>query len=514
MVQIKRALISVSNKKHIVEFARGLQQLGIEIISTGGTTKALKEEGIEVRAVSEITNFPEILDGRVKTIHPAIHAGILANRAIKKHMDTLKAQDIKPIDLVVVNLYPFSETIAKEGVMLDEAIENIDIGGPAMIRSAAKNFEGVAVVVNPERYALVLDELKKNEGNLSQEICFELAREAFYHTAWYDTTIYRYLEKEESDFPSHLNLSYIKIQDLRYGENPHQRAAFYRDREALPHSLVFAQQLHGKEISFNNILDLDAAWAIVSEFSVPAAVVIKHTNPCGVAVADNLLSAYKRAYASDPVSAFGSVISFNRTVDESLAKRINETFVEAVIAPAYHEEALTVLAQKKDIRLLYMGEGRSSHSHSIDIRRVNGGILLQDLDNSRETRTEMKVVTKRHPTEKEWEDLLFAWKVAKHVKSNAIVLVKDLQTVGVGAGQMSRVDSAAIAAKKAGERAKDSVLASDAFFPFRDGIDAAAQVGARAVIQPGGSVKDSEVIAAANEHNMAMVFTGIRHFKH
>lgn len=513
-MKVKRALISVSNKNNLVEFARGLSELGIEIISTGGTARALREAEIEVRNVSKVTNFPEMLDGRVKTLHPAIHAGILANRKIKEHMENLKTQGIEPIDLVVVNLYPFRETIAKEGVTLEEAIENIDIGGPTMIRSAAKNFEGVAVVVDPERYSSVLGELKKNKGALSRETCLKLAEEAFYHTALYDTNIYQYLEKEESDFPSCLNPSYIKIQDLRYGENPHQRAAFYREKEALPHSLVFAQQLHGKELSFNNILDLDAAWVIVGEFTVPAAVVIKHTNPCGVAVADNLLIAYERAYASDPVSAFGSVVSFNRVVDEGVAKKVSETFVEAVIAPAFHEEALKILAQKKDIRILYMGEGRPSYNRASDIRRIDGGLLLQDLDRSRETRSEMKVATKRHPTEKEWDDLLFAWKVVKHVKSNAIVLAKDLQVVGVGAGQMSRVVSAEIAARKAEEKAKGSVLASDAFFPFRDGIDAAAQVGAKAVIQPGGSVKDSEVIAAADEHGMAMVFTGIRHFKH
>lgn len=513
-MKVKRALISVSDKTGLIEFAKGLSELGIEIISTGGTAKSLEGAGIKVKGISEVTKFPEMLDGRVKTLHPVVHGGILANRSIKEHMDTLKAHSIAPIDLVVVNLYPFAQTVAKPGVTLEEAIENIDIGGPAMIRSAAKNFEGVAVVVNPQRYGPVLQELKKSKSALSRETRFALAREAFQHTSEYDSNIYQYLSKDELEFPKRLNLSYVKMQDLRYGENPHQRAAYYRDRQAPANSLVFAQQLHGKELSFNNILDLDAAWAIVGEFSVPAAVIIKHNNPCGVAVADNLLTAYERAYAADPLSAFGGVISFNGVVDEKLAKKISETFIEAVIAPAFHEEAVEALTRKKDIRLLYMGEKRASLSKAKDFRRVEGGLLLQDLDRSQETRSEMKVVSERHPTEKEWEDLLFAWKVAKHVKSNAIVLAKDLQTIGVGAGQMSRVVSAEIAAKKAGEKAKGSVLASDAFFPFRDGIDAAAAVGAVAVIQPGGSVKDEEVIAAVNKHGMAMVFTGVRHFKH
>jgi phosphoribosylaminoimidazolecarboxamide formyltransferase/IMP cyclohydrolase len=513
-VKVKRALISVSDKSGLIEFAKGLNELGIEIVSTGGTAKALEEAGVKVTGISDVTKFPEMLDGRVKTLHPAVHGGILANRGIKEHMDTLKAHDITPIDLVVVNLYPFAQTVARPGVTLEDAIENIDIGGPAMIRSASKNFEGVAVVVNPEKYETVLKELKKNKGQLSRETRFALAREAFQHTAEYDTNIYQYLGNEEPEFPQTLNFSFVKIQDLRYGENPHQRAAYYRDKKAPAHSLVYAQQLHGKELSFNNILDLEAAWTIVGEFSVPAAVIIKHNNPSGVAVAENLLVAYERAYAADSLSAFGGVISFNGVVEEELAKKINETFIEAVIAPAFHEEALEVLTQKKDIRLLYMGEKRASMNKAKDFKRMEGGLLYQDLDRSQESRSEMKVVSKRHPSEEEWEDLLFAWKVARHVKSNAIVLAKDLRTVGVGAGQMSRVVSAEIAAKKAGEKAKGSVLASDAFFPFRDGIDTAAEVGAVAVIQPGGSVKDEEVIAAANEHKMAMVFTGVRHFKH
>jgi phosphoribosylaminoimidazolecarboxamide formyltransferase/IMP cyclohydrolase len=514
LVKVKRALVSVSNKDKIIDFCWGLSELGIEIISTGGTAKTLREADIPVKGVSDITKFPEMLDGRVKTLHPFIHGAILADRTKETHLSQLKEQGIEEIDMVVVNLYPFAQTIAKENVALKEAIENIDIGGPTMIRSAAKNFEGVAVVVNPERYQEILDELKRNNGSLSVETNFSLAKEAFQHTAEYDTVIYRYLYGEESDFPNRLNLSFEKIQDLRYGENPHQKAAYYREADTPEHALVFAQQLHGKALSFNNILDLDAALGLVREFTVPAAIIIKHTNPCGVALADDLLTAYKRAHACDPLSAFGSVIGLNRVVDAELAKEISSTFVEAVIAPAYLEEALEILTKKKDIRLLYIGEGRSVDNSEKDIKRIDGGILVQDKDKGVDDRSAMKVVTKRIPTDEEWGDLLFGWRIAKHVKSNAIVLVSDLQAVGVGAGQMSRVVSTEIAAKKAGERAKGSVMASDAFFPFRDGIDAAAAVGAKAIIQPGGSIKDEEVIAAANEHNIAMVFTGKRHFKH
>jgi len=514
LIKISRALISVSNKKGLVGFARGLSELGVEIISTGGTAKTLKEAGIPVKSVSEVTKFPEMLDGRVKTLHPNIHGAILADRRKESHLKQLEEQGISPIDLVVVNLYPFAETIAKEGVTLEEAIENIDIGGPTMIRSAAKNFENVAVIVNPEKYQDILAELKQNQGSLSRETRFALAKEAFEHTADYDQMIYQYLAREDKDFPNRLNLSFEKIQDLRYGENPHQRAAYYRDKDAPAHSLVYARQLHGKELSFNNILDLDAAWSLVSEFTVPAAVIIKHTNPCGVALASDLITAYEKAHLADPVSAFGSVIGFNKVVDQALAKKIGETFVEAIIAPAYHEEALEILTQKKDIRLLYIGEAREPQASARDLRRVDGGILVQDLDRGQDDRSQMKVVTEKQPSKEEWDDLLFAWRVAKHVKSNAIVLAKSLQTVGIGAGQMSRVDSTNLAAKKAGDLARGSVLASDAFFPFRDGIDAAARGGVTAVIQPGGSLRDAEVIAAANEHGIAMVFTGKRHFRH
>lgn len=513
-VKIKRALISVSNKKGITDFAKGLAKFGVEIISTGGTAKALEKAGVSVEQVSEVTKFPEMLDGRVKTLHPAIHGALLAVRNKKEHMRQIKEQGIEPIDMVVVNLYPFAETIARSGVTLAEAIEQIDIGGPSMVRSAAKNFEGVAVVVSPERYEEVLAEMRENDGRLTKETRLDLARDAFKHTADYDETIYQYLGGEK-EFPDLLKMVFTKIQDLRYGENPHQKAAWYREEGAPPHSLVFAQQLHGKDLSFNNILDLDAAWALANEFTVPVAVVVKHNNPCGVALADSIVTAYERAHACDPVSAFGSIVALNRVVDEAVAKQIAPTFVEAVIAPAYLEEALEILTKKKDVRLMYMGEEREPHIPTKDIKRIDGGILLQDRDAGYEEKKGMKVVTKGRPNEAQWGDLLFAWRVAKHVKSNTIVLARDLQTVGIGAGQMSRIDACDIAIKKAGKaKCKNSVLASDAFFPFRDVVDAAAKVGVKAIIQPGGSIRDDEVIAAANEHKMAMVFTGRRHFKH
>lgn len=512
-VKIKRALISVSNKKGIVDFAKKLSKFGVGILSTGGTAKALKEAGLSITEVSEVTKFPEMLDGRVKTLHPAIHGALLALRGKKEHMETLKKHDIEPIDMVVVNLYPFAETIAKSGVKLEEAIEQIDIGGPSMIRSAAKNFESVAVIISPERYEEVLTEMKENEGCLTRETRFDLARDAFCHTADYDETIYQYL-KGGDEFPKLLKLVFTKLQDLRYGENPHQQAAWYGEEGAPSHSLVYAQQLHGKDLSFNNILDLDAAWGLVNEFTVPAAVIVKHNNPCGVALAENILAAYERAYECDSVSAFGGIVAVNRVVDEALAKQISTTFIEALIAPAYVEEALEILTKKKDIRLMYMGEEREPNTLAKDFKRIDGGILLQDKDESSENRKDMKIVAGKL-TEALWEDLLFAWRVAKQVKSNAIILAKDLSTVGIGAGQMSRIDACDIAIKKAGkERCKGSVLASDAFFPFRDVVDLAAKVGVKAVIQPGGSIRDEEVIAAANEHKLALVFTGKRHFRH
>lgn len=515
LVKIKRALISVSDKTGLTRLAQGLVKQDVEIISTGGTAAFLEQAGVRVTAVSDITNFPEMLDGRVKTLHPNIHGGILADRRRSSHVKQIKQHGIKPIDLVVINLYPFKETIMKEGVTLNEAIENIDIGGPAMVRSAAKNFASVAVVVSPNRYGEILAEMDANKGALSYQTRKDLAREAFEHTADYDEAIYEYLE-DEHEFPPMLKLVFEKIQDLRYGENPHQKAAYYRDELARPGSLVFAQQLHGQALSFNNILDLDAAWRIVSEFMVSASVIVKHNNPCGVALADDCLQAFERAQAADPVSAFGGVVAVNRIVDEILARKLNETFFEAVIAPGFLEEALEVLTAKKNLRLMSMGEERPPAGYLKDIKRINGGILVQDTDPHGDNRSEMRVVTKIKPTEAQWDDLLFAWRVAKHVKSNAIVLAKKLVTIGIGAGQMSRVDSSELAVKKAGGRKRcvGAALASDAFFPFRDALDAASAAGIKAIIQPGGSIRDEEIIAAADEHKIAMVFTGRRHFRH
>ncbi|RJQ31881.1 MAG: bifunctional phosphoribosylaminoimidazolecarboxamide formyltransferase/IMP cyclohydrolase PurH [Actinobacteria bacterium] len=510
---VNRALISVSNKEGIVDFAKGLSELGVEIISTGGTAKSLMDAGVNVIPISKVTGFPEMLEGRVKTLHPAIHGGILADRRKKAHLDQLTKAGYIPIDLVVVNLYPFKETVAKEGVTLDEAIEKIDIGGPTMIRSAAKNFESVAVVVNPSHYSLVLDELK-SANEISRDIRLMLATEAFNHTSSYDTAIYNYLQPNK-DMPVDLKLEFLKIQDLRYGENPHQKAAYYRDLTAPEHSLASAKQLHGKELSFNNILDLDAAWALACEFSVPAASIIKHTNPCGMAIGNTILEAYEDAYNTDPVSAFGSVVGLNKVVDTELAKKIAGTYVEAVIAPAFLEEAMEVLTKKEGIRLMVIGEEREPNFPMKDIRRVDGGILYQDADRDSDLREGMKVVTKTKPTEEQWEDLLFGWRVCKHVKSNSIVLAKNHTTRGVGAGQMSRVDATELAIHKADKKQLNgAALASDAFFPFRDGIDLAAKAGIKSIIQPGGSMRDEEVIKACDEQGIAMVFTGTRHFKH
>ncbi len=514
--KIKTALMSVSDKTGLIEFAKGLNKHGINIISTGGTAKVLKKEGLPVVSITDVTGFPEMLDGRVKTLHPAVHGGLLARRDKKEHISQLKEQNIDLIDLVVVNLYPFSETIKKKDVKREEAIENIDIGGPSMIRSAAKNSDAVAVVVNPDRYQSILEELDKTGGSLGNETRQELMKEAFKHTAEYDATIYEYFAEHEyyKDYPDSIKIPLKKIQNLRYGENPHQRAAYYRELNPPQHSLVFAEKLHGKDLSFNNILDMDSAWTLVNEFTVPACVVVKHTNPCGVALANDIDEAYVKAWAGDPVSRFGSVIALNRPVDLAIAEQAKKNFIEIIIAPAFHEEAVKALTQKKDIRLLVMGEERTPHIGEKDIKKVEGGVLIQDKDLARTERDEMKVVSKKHPTEPQWEDMLFAWRVAKQVKSNAIVYVKDLAAVGVGAGQMSRVDASEIAAKKAGEKAEGAIMASDAFFPFRDGVDAAAKAGITAIIEPGGSMRDDEVIEAANEHNMALVFTGIRHFRH
>lgn len=511
-MKVKRALISVSNKTGLVNFARELANRQIEIISTGGTAKTLQEAGIKVTLVSDITGFPEILDGRVKTLHPKIHGALLARRDKKEHLDQLYEHSIKPIDLVVINLYPFQETVKKPNVSEEEVIENIDIGGPAMIRSAAKNMASVTVVVNPERYGEIIADLDKNQGEISDKLRRELAIEAFRHTADYDEAIYEYFAGAE-EFPALLKLVYEKVFDLRYGENPHQKAAFYRDEIAPPHALVNAEQLHGQELSFNNILDFDAGWRLVNEFSAPAAVVIKHNNPCGVAAANGLKAAFELAFAADSLSGFGGIVALNQPVYPDVAEKLIEPFLEGIIAPGFMKEALEILTQKKNLRLLAMPE-LPYVPEAKDIKRVQGGILIQDTDTLTETQDSMKVVTETLPTPEDWRDLLFAWKVVKHVKSNAIVLANNEVTTGIGAGQMSRVDATELAIKKAGAKSKNSVLASDAFFPFADAIEAAAKAGVRAIIQPGGSIRDNEVIAAANKYGMAMVFTGVRHFKH
>lgn len=513
---IKRAMISVSDKRGVIEFARGLADLGIEIVSTGGTMKLLKEAGIPVIYISEVTGFPEVMDGRVKTLHPKIHGGILALRDNPKHVQHMKENEIAPIDLVVVNLYPFRETIAKPGVSFAEAIENIDIGGPTMVRAAAKNYPHVAIVVNPDQYEPVLQQIRAT-GEVGAETRLQLARAAFKHTSEYDMAIHQYLQQQldgATEFPRTLQLQLEKAQDLRYGENPHQQAAFYRQTDANYPSVATAKQLQGKELSFNNIIDLNAALELVREFSSPAAVIIKHTNPCGTASGQTLSEAYAKAYEADPLSAFGGIIGLNRVMDRETAQAVSTLFAEAVIAPGYSPEALEILGEKKNLRLLATGEIALEPIAYMDIKRVAGGLLLQNSDSFDHGRAEMKVVGKRAPSEEEWQDMLFAWKVVKHVKSNAIVLGKNGQTLGVGAGQMNRVGSAKIALEQAGEKARGAVLASDAFFPFRDTVDAAAKAGITAIIQPGGSVRDEETIQAADEHGIALIFTGVRHFKH
>ncbi|MGI6686509.1 MAG: bifunctional phosphoribosylaminoimidazolecarboxamide formyltransferase/IMP cyclohydrolase [Bacillota bacterium] len=511
----KRAIISVSNKTGVVELARELVALDYEIVSTGGTFKAITQAGVPATYVTEITGFPEILEGRVKTLHPHVHGGILAKRT-PEHLAQLKDLGIIPIDLVVVNLYPFKQTIAKENVTLEEAIENIDIGGPTMVRAAAKNYLAVAIVVNPDRYQDVINELKST-GEVSAALRLSLAAEAFAHTADYDTYIAEYLAQvmdNSHQFPMNLALRGEKIQDLRYGENPHQKAVFYREAGVKGAGVGTARQIHGKELSFNNIIDLNAALELVREFDSPAAVIIKHTNPCGTALGETLTEAYTRAFDADPVSAFGGIVGLNQTVDKDTAEKMTKTFLEAVIAPSFSPEALEVLTKKANIRLLETGDLTKAEGSKYDVKKVNGGILLQEVDTGRVSESDLKVVTKRKPTPEEVAELLFSWKVVKHVKSNAIVVSKDRQTIGVGAGQMNRVGSANIAFAQAGEKCVGAVLASDAFFPFRDTIDQAAKAGITAIIQPGGSLRDEESIKAADEHNIAMVFTGMRHFKH
>lgn len=521
MAKITRALISVSDKSGIVDFAKSLHTYhGIEILSTGGTAKLLADNGIPVIEVSDYTGFPEMMDGRVKTLHPKIHGGLLGRRGTDEAV--MQEHNIPPIDMVVVNLYPFEETIAKEDCSLELAIENIDIGGPTMLRSAAKNHASVTVVVDANDYNRVLSEIKDNAGEVSGETRFDLAVKTFEHTSHYDGAIANYLGCIEADgnkttFPRTFNSQYIKTQEMRYGENPHQAAAFYVEANLKEVSISTAKQLQGKELSYNNIGDTDAALECVKQFNDgPSCVIVKHANPCGVATRESLLEAYESAYATDPESAFGGIIAFNQELDAKTASTIVERqFVEVIIAPKISEAAIKIVAKKKNVRLLECGEWSNDASPRLDFKRVNGGLLVQDAD--LELYNELKVVTKRQPTDEEMKDLLFAWRVAKFVKSNAIVYGKNNMTIGVGAGQMSRVNSARIAgikAEHASLEVKGSVMASDAFFPFRDGLDQAAEAGISAVIQPGGSMRDDEVIAAANEHDIAMIFTGMRHFRH
>ena len=520
-MSIKQALISVSDKTGIVEFAQELHQLGVAILSTGGTARLLKDAGIAVTEVGDYTGFPEMLDGRVKTLHPKIHAGILARKDLPEHMSAMEKAAIPAIELVVVNLYPFSETIARPECNLEEAIENIDIGGPTMVRAAAKNYKSVTVITDPEDYSPLLAEMKSMGGTVTSGFRFRMACKAFSHTAAYDSAISNYLTSideesgERKNFPERLNLNFSIAQHLRYGENPHQQAAFYRDIAPVPGSLASYTQLQGKELSYNNIADADAAWECVKTFDLPACVILKHANPCGVAVADTPLAAYKLALATDPTSAFGGIIAFNRALDGDAAEAVIKQFVEVIIAPQITAEAQQILAGKTNVRVLTLP--LQTGSNMFDFRRVGGGLLVQTPDNLNVTAAQLKVVTKVQPTPQQLQDLLFAWRVAKFVKSNAIVFCANGQTLGVGAGQMSRVDSARIAsikAQNAGLSLSGSVVASDAFFPFRDGLDVVVKAGATAVIQPGGSVRDEEVIAAADEQGVAMMFTGVRHFRH
>ncbi len=527
MKKVERALISVYDKRGIVEFGRGLADMGVEILSTGSTARLLASEGVPAREVSDMTGFPEMLDGRVKTLHPRVHAGLLALRDNPEHRKQIADHGIGTIDLVCVNLYPFAETIRKPDVRFEDVIENIDIGGPAMLRSAAKNFTDVAVVTDPDDYPALLDALREGAGRLSVERLFALARDAFAHTARYDGRIAEYLSGVEfggggfalpdgSRPPARVFMDFEKTAEPRYGENPHQKAAFYRWGSVAPHGLGAAIQLQGKALSFNNLMDLDAARGVVGEFEEPAAAIVKHANPCGAAVGRDVLDAYRKAYASDPVSAFGSIIAVNRPLDGAAAEEIAKLFVECIVAPEVDADARRVLEGKPNLRVLELSDGEvRDGAAGMDVRCVEGGILIQDRDVSDDIRSgTARLATARKPSVEEWRDLWFAWKVARHVKSNAIVLARGEATCGVGAGQMSRVDAVRISVDKAGRAANGTAMASDAFFPFRDGVDAAAAAGVRTVIQPGGSKNDAEVIAAAEEHGMSMVLTGVRHFRH
>jgi phosphoribosylaminoimidazolecarboxamide formyltransferase/IMP cyclohydrolase len=521
------ALLSVSDKTGIVELAQALHALGVRLISTGGTAKLLADQGLPVTEVAEVTAFPEMLDGRVKTLHPKVHGGLLARRDLPEHMAALKRHMISTIDILVVNLYPFEATVAKPGCTLEDAIENIDIGGPAMVRSGAKNWKDVAVLTDASQYEAVLGELRAS-GTVSHQTKFALAVAAFNRISNYDAAISDYLSSLQADgtrtaFPAQANGRFVKLQDLRYGENPHQQAAFYRDLHPAPGSLVTAQQLQGKELSYNNIADADAAWECVKSFDVPACVIVKHANPCGVAVGKDALEAYSKAFKTDPTSAFGGIIAFNRPLDGAAAQAVSKQFVEVLMAPEFTPEALEVFKAKANVRVLKIALPPGGASdwdngrNAMDIKRVGSGLLMQTADNRELTLADLKVVTKKQPTQQELQDLLFAWKVAKYVKSNAIVFCKDGMTMGVGAGQMSRLDSARIASIKAQHAQlslQGTAVASDAFFPFRDGLDVVVDAGATCVIQPGGSMRDEEVIAAADERGVAMVFSGVRHFRH
>lgn len=520
---IQSALISVSDKTGLVEFAKELAAMNVSILSTGGTAELLKKNGIAVTEVADYTGFPEMMDGRVKTLHPKVHGGILARRDMASHIDAIAKHGINTIDMVVVNLYPFQQTVAKEDCTLEDAIENIDIGGPAMLRSAAKNYKDVAVVCDPADYADIIAEMKKNDGSLSTDTKFELSKKTFSHTAQYDGAIANYMSSLKADkkhqnrkaYPEILNLQFEKVQDMRYGENPHQSAAFYREKDIEPGTLASYRQLQGKELSYNNISDADAAWECVKNFDEPACVIIKHANPCGVAVGKDLLDAYQKALQTDPEAAFGGIIAFNGELDARTSEEVSKLFVEVLIAPSFTEEAKGIFNRKKNLRLLEISLGKNTNA--FDMKRVGGGLLVQSPDIVDVIATDLKIVTKQQPTPQQMADMLFASKVVKFVKSNAIVFCGNGMALGIGAGQMSRVDAARTAtmkAENAGLSLKGSVVASDAFIPFRDGLDIVANAGATAVIQPGGSVRDPEVIAAADEHGIAMVFTSIRHFRH
>jgi len=526
-MMIKQALISVSDKTGVVEFARALSALGVQLLSTGGTAKLLAEQGLPVIEVGSYTGFPEMLDGRVKTLHPKVHGGILARRDFPTHMAALEQHGIPTIDMVVVNLYPFQATVAKDSCTLEDAIENIDIGGPTMLRSSAKNHKDVVVICDPSDYRIVLDEMTAQHGAVSYDTRFALAKKVFAHTAQYDGAITNYLTSltadkahaTRSEFPQTLNLAFEKVQEMRYGENPHQNAAFYRDLDVIDGALANYVQLQGKELSYNNIADADAAWECVKSFDagqLAACVIVKHANPCGVAVSDTPLAAYSKAWQTDPTSAFGGIIAFNRELDGAAAEIVAKQFVEVLIAPSFTKEALAIFAAKQNVRVLQIALGNQAVNKH-DYKRVGGGLLVQSPDAKNVLPSDFTIVSKRQPTAAELNDLLFAWRVAKYVKSNAIVFCGNGMTLGVGAGQMSRVDSARIAAIKAqnaGLSLLNSVVASDAFFPFRDGLDVVIDAGACCVIQPGGSMRDSEVIAAADERNAVMIFTGVRHFRH